>query len=44
VPDDRFEATFKEIAAWTKKEFKHLDEPIGTERRFVLRIARFFSQ
>jgi ubiquinone/menaquinone biosynthesis C-methylase UbiE len=41
VPEDVFEATFKEITAWTKKEFKHLDEPISTERRFVLRITRF---
>jgi len=41
VPNDVFEATFKEITAWTKKEFKHLDEPISTERRFVLRITRF---
>jgi len=43
VPDEVFEATFKEITAWTKKEFKHLDEPISTERRFVLRITRFLS-
>jgi ubiquinone/menaquinone biosynthesis C-methylase UbiE len=41
VPNDVFEATFKEITAWTKKEFKHLDQPISTERRFVLRITRF---
>jgi len=41
VPNDVFETTFKEIMAWTKKEFKHLDEPITTERRFVLRISRF---
>jgi ubiquinone/menaquinone biosynthesis C-methylase UbiE len=41
VPNDVFEATFKEITAWTKQEFKHLDEPISTERRFVLRITRF---
>ena len=41
VPNDVFEATFTEVSAWTKKEFKHLDEPISTERRFVLRITRF---
>jgi ubiquinone/menaquinone biosynthesis C-methylase UbiE len=41
VPNDVFETTFKEVAAWTKKEFKHLDEPISTERRFVLRLAKF---
>jgi ubiquinone/menaquinone biosynthesis C-methylase UbiE len=41
VPNEVFEATFKEVTAWTKKEFKHLDEPISTERRFVLRISRF---
>ena len=41
VPEAAFEATYKDITAWTRKEFKHLDEPISTERRFVLRIARF---
>lgn len=41
VPNDVFEATFKEVKAWTKREFKHLDDPISTERRFVLRITRF---
>ena len=41
VPDHVFETTYKEITVWTKQEFKHLDEPISTERRFVLRITRF---
>jgi ubiquinone/menaquinone biosynthesis C-methylase UbiE len=41
VPKEVFEATFKEITAWTKKEFKDLDKPISTERRFVLRITKF---
>jgi len=36
-----FEAAFNEITAWTKREFKHVDEPISTERRFVLRVIRF---
>ena len=41
VPDHIFETTFKEITTWTKKEFKHLDEPVSTEQRFVLRITNF---
>jgi ubiquinone/menaquinone biosynthesis C-methylase UbiE len=41
VPNEVFETTFKEVTAWTKQKFKHLDEPISTERRFVLRITRF---
>jgi SAM-dependent methyltransferase len=41
VPDHILETTFEEITAWTKNEFKQLDEPISTERRFVLRITRF---
>ncbi len=41
VSDDVFEATFKEITAWTKKEIGPLDKPITEERRFILRIARF---
>ena len=41
VADDVFEATFKEITAWTKKDIGPLDKPITEERRFILRIARF---
>lgn len=41
VSDDVFEATFKEITAWAKKEIGPLDKPITEERRFILRIARF---
>jgi len=41
VSDRVFEATFKEITAWTQKELGSLDEPITEERRFTLRIARF---
>jgi len=41
VPNEVFEAAFNEITAWTKREFKHVDEPISTERRFVLRVIRF---
>jgi SAM-dependent methyltransferase len=41
VSDDVFEATFKKITAWTKKEIGPLDKPITEERRFILRIARF---
>jgi len=41
VSDDVFEATFKEITAWTKKEIGPLDKSITEERRFMLRIARF---
>jgi ubiquinone/menaquinone biosynthesis C-methylase UbiE len=41
VSDDVFEATFKEITAWTRKEIGPLDKPITEERRFVLRIAHF---
>ncbi len=41
VSDQIFEATFKEITAWTKKEIGPLDKSITEERRFVLRIARF---
>jgi ubiquinone/menaquinone biosynthesis C-methylase UbiE len=41
VPDHVLETTFNAITAWTKEEFKHLDEPISTERRFVLRITKF---
>lgn len=41
VPDEVFEATFKEISTWTKSEIGPLDMPITEERRFILRIARF---
>jgi ubiquinone/menaquinone biosynthesis C-methylase UbiE len=41
VSDEVFEATFKEITAWTKKEIGPLDKPITEERRFILRIMRF---
>jgi ubiquinone/menaquinone biosynthesis C-methylase UbiE len=41
VPDDVFDATFKELTAWAKKEIGSLDKPISEERRFILRIARF---
>jgi ubiquinone/menaquinone biosynthesis C-methylase UbiE len=41
VSDEVFEATFKEITAWTKKEIGPLDKAITEERRFVLRIAHF---
>jgi ubiquinone/menaquinone biosynthesis C-methylase UbiE len=41
VADEVFEATFKQITAWTKKEIGLLDKPITEERRFILRIARF---
>ena len=41
VSDDVFEVTYKELAAWTKKEIGPLDKPITEERRFVLRIAKF---
>ncbi len=41
VSDEIFEATFKEITAWTKKEIGPLDKAITEERRFVLRIAHF---
>lgn len=41
VSDDVFEATFKEITVWVKKEIGPLDKPITEERRFILRVARF---
>lgn len=41
VSDEVFEATFKEITAWTKKEIGPLEKPITEERRFILRIAKF---
>ena len=41
VPDEVFEATFREITAWTKNEIGPLDRPITEERRFILRIVRF---
>ncbi len=41
VSDEVFEATFKEITAWTKREIGPLDKPITEERRFILRIAKF---
>ena len=41
VPDEVFEATFKELTAWCKKEVGPPDKLITEERRFMLRIARF---
>ncbi len=41
VSDAVFEATFKEITAWTRKEIGPLDKSITEERRFILRIAKF---
>ncbi len=41
VPDKVFEATFKDLVAWCRKEIGPLDKPITEERRFMLRIARF---
>ena len=41
VPDEVFEATFREIVAWTQNEIGPLDKPITEERRFILRIVRF---
>jgi SAM-dependent methyltransferase len=41
VPEDVFEATFKDLVAWCRKEIGPLDKPITEERRFTLRITRF---
>ncbi len=41
VPDEVFEATFKELTTWCQQEIGPLDKPITEERRFTLRIARF---
>ncbi len=41
ISDEVFEATFKEITAWTRKVIGPLDKSIAEERRFILRIAKF---
>ena len=41
VPDDVFEASMKELRAWTEAEFGDLDRPREDEVRFTIDIARF---
>ena len=43
IPDDIYEASMKELRAWTNHEFGSLDQEITDEVRFVIHAAQFKS-